>query len=198
MVIVNRIQIRLATTVALVVFAWLCVLSGQIVTAGHRTETGQADVAIVLGAAVYPTGPSPVFEERIKHGIHLYHAGVVQKLIFTGGYGKGAKVAEATVAEMYAIEHGVPRKAILTETKSRTTRENLARAGQLMRKNHFATAMVVSDPLHLKRALRMAADLGIDATGAATPTSRYRSWTAKSAFLLRELLFYHTYLVTGR
>lgn len=194
----SRLYIRLAATLALAALAWLCVLSGQIVTTGHRNNSGKVDVAIVLGAAAYHTGPSPVFEERIKHGIYLYHAGAVQRLIFTGGYGNRAKVAEATVAERYAIEHGVPPQAILTETKSRTTRDNLVQAGKLMRENGFATAIVVSDPLHLKRALRMATDLGIDANGAATPTSRYRSWITKSGFLLRELFFYHTYLITGR
>jgi hypothetical protein len=44
----------------------------------------------------------------------------------------------------------------------------------------------------------MAGDLGINASAAPTPTSRYRSWQAKSNFLLRELYFYNHYLVTGQ
>lgn len=188
----------LAATAALSALVWLGVLAGQIVEAGRRTTSGKADVAIVLGAAVYLSGPSPVFEERIKHGIELYRAGKVRTLLFTGGYGNSAKLAESTVAKRYAVKRGVPPQAILTETKSRTTRENLLQARRLMRKNGSLKAMVVSDPLHLKRALKMAGDLGINASAAPTPTSRYRSWQAKGNFLLRELYFYNHYLLTGQ
>jgi uncharacterized SAM-binding protein YcdF (DUF218 family) len=188
----------LAATAALSAFVWLSVLAGRIVEAGRRTTSGKADVAIVLGAAVYPSGPSPVFEERIKHAIDLYRAGKVRTLLFTGGYGQSAELAESTVAKRYAVNRGVPPEAILIETKSRTTRENLLQAGRLMRKNGFSEAMVVSDPLHLKRALKMAGDLGINASAAPTPTSRYRSWQAKGGFLLRELYFYNHYLLTGQ
>lgn len=173
-------------------------LAGQIVDAGRRTTSSKADVAIVLGAAVYHSGPSPVFEERIKHGLDLYRAGKVRTLLFTGGYGDGAKLAESTVAKRYVVSRGVPPQAILTETKSRTTRENLLQAHRLMRKYGFSKAMVVSDPLHLKRALKMAGDLGIEASAAPTPRSRYRSWQAKGNFLLRELYFYNRYLLTGQ
>jgi uncharacterized SAM-binding protein YcdF (DUF218 family) len=194
---VNRFRI-LAAAAALSALVWLGVLASQIVKAGRHTTGGKADVAIVLGAAVYSRGPSPVFEERIKHGINLYRAGKVRTLLFTGGYGDSAELAESTVAKRYAVSRGVPPGSILTEMESRTTRENLLQARRLMRKNGFSKAMVVSDPLHLKRALKIAGDLGINASAAPTPTSRYRSWQAKSNFLLRELYFYNHYLVTGQ
>ncbi|MDY6947274.1 MAG: YdcF family protein [Pseudomonadota bacterium] len=182
----------------LLVGTWLGVLASQIVGAGRPSGNREADVAIVLGAAAYSDQPSPVFEERIKHGIDLYRAGKVRRLLFTGGYGDGAQFAEATVAKRYALEMGVPPRAILIETESRTTRGNLVQARRLMRQNGLATAIVVSDPLHMKRALRMARDLGIEASGGPTPSSRYRSWHAKGSFLLRELYFYHHYLATGQ
>lgn len=183
---------------ALIAFIWLWALASQIVKAGNPGRPREADVAIVLGAAAYSSRPSPVFEERIKHGINLYRAGAVRTLLFTGGYGDGAKLAEAVVAMHYAVERGVPPEAILIETESRTTRENLLHARHLMRVNKLATAIVVSDPLHQKRALTMAHDLGIDASSGPTPTSRYRSWQTRGGFLLRELYYYNHYLVTGQ
>lgn len=177
--------------------AWLLLLSVEIVRAGQATPARRADVAIVLGAAVYGMQPSPVFEERIKHGIELYRTKQVEKLLFTGGYGSGAQAAEAQIGRQYAILHGVPADAILAEMHSHTTRENLVYARQLMTTNELNDALVVSDPLHLKRALRMARDLQMEAHGAPTPNSRYRSWRSKSGFLLRELYFYNHYLVTG-
>lgn len=193
----KRLRVLIATA-ALISVGWLCVLAGQIVEDSHPNRTPDADVAIVLGAAVYSNRPSPVFEERIKHGIELYRAGRVRTLLFTGGYGAGEKLAEATVAKQYALECGVPVEAILTETKSRTTRENLIQARPLMRKSGLANAVIVSDPLHMKRSLRLARDLKIAASAAPTPTTRYRSWQSRGSFLLRELFFYNHYLVIGQ
>lgn len=178
--------------------SWLAVLAIQIVEYGRDVEPRKADVAIVLGAAIYESRPSPVFEERIRHGLNLQREGLVRKLIFTGGFGDGAKWAEAEVAKRFALDHGIPSQAILIETTSRTTRDNLHEARGLMRSNGIRTAVIVSDPLHLKRALKMAKDLGIDASAAPTPTSRYRTWRTKIGFLLRELYFYNYYLLTGK
>jgi uncharacterized SAM-binding protein YcdF (DUF218 family) len=181
----------------LLLLAWLITLAVQIVDAGRAHPTEPADVAIVLGAAAYGKRPSPVFEERIKHGIALYKSGRVKKLLFTGGSAPGAEMPESLVGSRYAVRRGVPAEAILAETLSRTTRQNLVYARQVMRANALNKALIVSDPLHLKRALRMAADLKIDAQGSPTPTSRYRSWRVKAGFLFRELYFYNHYLITG-
>lgn len=52
--------------------------------------SAKADAAVVLGAAAWGNKPSPVFRERIAHGIDLYRNGTVGKLIFTGGTPKKA------------------------------------------------------------------------------------------------------------
>lgn len=177
---------------------WLFALAVQIVAAGRPSPARRSDAAIVLGAAAYDARPSPVFEERIRHAVRLHRFATVRKLLFTGGYGPGARHAEASVGRRYALNHGVPAADILTETTSRTTHGNLVEARRVMRRHRLRTALIVSDPLHLKRALRMVDDLGIDATGTPTPTSRFRTWRTKTGFLLRELYFFHNYLVTGR
>jgi uncharacterized SAM-binding protein YcdF (DUF218 family) len=193
---VNRFRI-IAATAALSAFVGLGVLAGWIVEAGRRTTSGKADVAIVLGAAVYPSGPSPVFEERIKHGIDLYRAGKVRTLLFIGGYGDSADLAESTVAKRYAVDRGVPPQAILTETKSRTTRENLLQARRLMRKDALSEAMVVSDPLHLKRALKMAG-LGHQRFCSPDAHEPLPLLASQRRLPARELYFYNHYLLTGQ
>ena len=52
-------------------------------------------------------------------------------------------------------------------------------------------AIVVSDPLHLSRALRICGDIGIDCLGSPTPTTRYRSFATRWRFLLNEVYFFH-------
>ena len=177
---------------------WPVLLMGQIYRFGHVRQTKQADVAIVLGAAVWGDQPSPVFEERIKHGIDLYQSGAVEKLIFTGGVGKGDTLSESEVARRYALERGVSDEDILIETTSTITLENLVEAQKAMTQHGLETAVLVSDPLHMYRTVDMAQDLGMDVSTSPTPTTRYRTWRSKAGSLGYEAFFYTVYLVGQR
>lgn len=170
---------------------WLVAVASYIVWVGERDQAAPADAIIVLGAAAYDARPSPVFAERIRHGIDLYRRGLARHLIFTGGFGKGARFSESQVAQRYALKHGVPKQAILIETRSRTTQQNLQQAAALMKAHGFKRAIIVSDPLHMARALRLAREAGIDALGSSTPTSRFRSFETRKRFLLQEVYFFH-------
>lgn len=158
-------------------------------------EKKSADAAIILGAAAWYKRPSPVFEERINHGIWLYRNGYVKKLILTGGKSKNAPFSEAFVARRYALKNQVPQEDIFIEEESLTTRENLQNAKKLMEENHLADAIIVSDPMHMKRAMQIASDLGIKAWSSPTPSTRYASWQAKINFLFQETWHMIAYLV---
>jgi len=170
---------------------WLGGVASYIVWVGERDQAAPADAIIVLGAAAYDRNPSPVFKERIRHGIDLYQRGLAKRLIFTGGFGNGARYSESQVARSYALKQGVPPQAILIETESRTTRQNLRQAAALMKAHELKSALIVSDPLHMARALRLAREMGIDALGSSTPTSRFRSFATRKRFLLQEVYFFH-------
>lgn len=155
----------------------------------------QVDAVIVLGAAAWGNQPSPVFRERLNHAIALYRAGNVKTLIFTGGQGDRDQPAESIVGKYYALEQGVPEKNILTETRSRTTQQNLYYSNQVATAHHLRRFLIVSDPLHMKRSLLMARDMGMDAYPSATPTTRYKSLSSQLRFLARETYFYLVYLL---
>lgn len=178
------------------ILLWIVFVTLQITACARRHDPAPADVAIVLGAAVWGTQPSPVFAARIDHAIALYRRGRVRRLVFTGGVGAGKRDAEAEVARRYAIAAGVPARQIAVETRSTITEENLREARALLSAPSGAAprVLIVSDPLHMRRAVTMARDLGLDAHPAPTPTSRYRSWRSKARFLGREVFFYSLYL----
>ena len=183
-----RVGLRLAVLLAL----WLGGVAAYIVWTGGRDQAAPADAIIVLGAAAYDARPSPVFEQRIVHGINLHRRGLADWLIFTGGFGgEGARFAESEVARRYAIDEGVPEERILIETVSRTTHENMEQAALLMHARGLRRAIVVSDPLHMARSLRQARGQGIEALGSATPTTRFRSLESRWRFLSREVYFFH-------
>ena len=171
---------------------WLLGVAAWIIWVGDRDQAAPADAIIVLGAAAYDAKPSPVFEERIRHGLDLYRQGYAPKLIFTGGFGGArARFSESQVARRYALKQKIPADAILIETKSRTTRQNLVEAKVLMKQNDLHKVIVVSDPLHMARALRLSKELGIDALASSTPSTRFRSFHTSWRFLLQEVYFFH-------
>ena len=177
------------------VVLWIGVLAWQIASYGKRHDPAPADVAIVLGAAVWGTEPSPVFAARIDHAVALYHQGRVRGLVFTGGLGAGERNTEAEVARRYAMKAGVFGAHIAMETRSTITYENLVEAKALLTTSPPPRVLIVSDPLHMRRAMTMARDVGLNAHPAPTPTSRYRSWRSKAGFLSREVWFYSLYLL---
>ncbi len=164
-----------------------------IVRYGNRDEKRPCDVAIVLGAGSFNGHLSAVYRERINHGIWLLNNDYAEYLIFTGGYGVGSNRSDAAAAMDYAIRSGVPRERILLEEVSTVTEENLSEAKKIMEAHGFRSALVVSDPLHMKRAMLMAKDQGMEAYSSPTPTTMYRSVKTKLAFLAREEVFYIGY-----
>lgn len=192
-----RRALRWLLRLALLAVLWLAGVAAWIVHVGNRDQAASADAIVVLGAAAYDTRPSPVFTERIRHGIDLYERGFAPVLVFTGGYGNGARFSESQVARTFALRAGVPENAILIETLSRTTHQNLAQARELLSDHGLQRVIVVSDPLHMARALRLSRRLGIDALGSPTPSSRFRSFRTQWRFLAREVYFFHRDLVVS-
>ncbi len=170
-------------------------LAASIINYSKQDEKAHCDVAIVLGAGVADGKVSPVFRERINHGIWLYDNGYVEYLILTGGISAGNQVSDACIAKEYAISRAVPAEVIFIEETSTITEENLENAKQIMDKHALKSAIIVSDPLHMKRAMLMAVDYGINAKSSPTPTTMYQSARTKIPFLLREMFFYIGYII---
>jgi len=166
----------------------------RIYTCGHNAVDLEGDAAIVLGAAVWSEEVSPVFRERINHAIALYRSGKVRKIIFTGGQGNKDELTEAAAARLYAIGNGIPGKDILIEQRSHTTYENVVNAKQVADANGLKRVLIVSDPMHMKRAVAMASDIGLEAYPSPTPTTRYQGWRSRMGSLAHETYYYLGYL----
>lgn len=154
-----------------------------------------ADAAVVLGAAVWSSDVSPVFRERINHGINLYRQGKVRKLIFTGGQGNPGEPTESSAARKYALKNGVPAQDILIEEKSHNTFENIVYAKQLADSHGIKRVLIVSDPLHMKRAMTMTSDVGLNAEPSPTPSTLYQGMGSQMSLLAHETYYYIGHLL---
>ena len=72
---------------------------------------------------------------------------------------------------------------------------NLRRAKELMARSGVHTALLVSDLMHIKRAMVMAGDLGLQAMQAPTSSSRFQSLLTRAQFLSRKTWLNLEYLV---
>ncbi|UUO02814.1 YdcF family protein [Mycolicibacterium novocastrense] len=180
---------RIATAAALLLVGVLS-LAAAITAFSARSDSASADAAIVLGAAVDDDKPSPVLEERLRHAAALYESGQVDRIILTGGVGQGDTLSESEAGRDWLITAGVPADRLLIENRSRTTKQNFAFAMPLLAEHDVNRMLVVSDPLHMRRATRIATDLGLDAHPSPTPSSRFRTLQTQIPMLLREV--YHS------
>lgn len=185
---------RILIVLSLIQTILIAATATSIWTFASESELMEADAAIVLGTKVVGGEPSPVLEQRIRHAIDLYEAGYVEKIIFTGGITDGSDLAESVVSRDFAIRNHVPEEDILIETQSLITEENFRFAGELADENGLSSFLVVSDPLHMKRALLMAEHAGIDAHSSPTPSTEFKGFANIAPFFAREVVCYMAYV----
>ncbi|WP_240489055.1 YdcF family protein [Cohnella thermotolerans] len=120
-----------------------------------------ADVGIVLGASLWRDKPSPGLRERLDHALELYRAGDFDRFLVSGGLdNNGATLTEAEGMRNYLLAQGVPADAVVMETKSHSTCENLKFSQAIMQHNGWTTAIIVTHQYHGSRAGDIAASLG--------------------------------------
>ncbi|HEU5098627.1 MAG TPA: YdcF family protein, partial [Roseiflexaceae bacterium] len=173
----------------LLLIGLICAL---IIVQGRRDEAlqvggGRVGAALVLGAAQWNGDPSPVLRARLDHALELYRRGQVRQIILTGGTGPGDTTSEAAAGRQYLIDQGLAADALLLEDQGTTTWESLQNAVSLARANRIGAVMLVSDPFHMLRSIKMARDLGLIAYGSPTRTSPIATGSAEEArYVLRE------------
>lgn len=83
------------------------------------------------------------------------------------------------------------------EKISKTTKQNLSEAQQIMKQNNLQTAIIVSDSLHLFRTSQIANLLQMKVQTSPTPYSVFKTLNSQSQFLFRELFFCQVFWLIG-
>ncbi len=127
----------------------------------YKDEAAPADVICVFGAAEYGGKPSPVLRARLEHALTLYEHQIAPMVLTLGGSAPGDRYSEGQVGGAYLMANGVPEKAIITETQSRSTEEQTNRLIAIARTNGFRRIVIVSDPTHLFRIKQICESHGV-------------------------------------
>lgn len=117
-------------------------------------------VALVLGAGLWADGSlTPVLADRVATAADLYHAGKVQKLLFSGD-NRFVNYNEPRAMMNYALQLGVPEEDIVLDYAGRRTYDSCYRAREIF---GVERAIVVTQRFHVPRALYLCRNLGVDA-----------------------------------
>jgi uncharacterized SAM-binding protein YcdF (DUF218 family) len=174
----------------------------QVLGHARRDERGPADAILVLGRELEADRPTPVFRARLEHGAALWREGCAGRIVVSGGLTGTASRSEAEAGRETLLELGVPESAIWTEHGSRHTLENLFNVRETLRRHGLARLILVSDPLHLARAVALARGLALEVACspavAAPPRPGSAAWwlrATREAFLLH---WYHVGVAYSR
>jgi len=157
-------------TVVLIVFG---ILMG---TAAKRADKVEADVLIVLGAAVHGDKVTWVLSNRLDTAAEYLSAHPDTVCIVSGGQGDGESVTEASAMQKYLVERkGIDPARILIEDKATSTLENFEFSKALIEQRFGKNARIafVTTDFHVFRAGRVAKKAGISAVGIAAPDVWY-------------------------
>ncbi len=162
----------------------------------RQRPLAQSDAIIVLGARVMEDGTlSTTLTHRMNKACDIYEQGYAETIIVCGGQGANEPVPEADAMAEYLMQKGVPPSAILRELNSFDTLQNLVNAQGLMRERGLNTAIIVSSEYHIQRALWIARDIGLPATGAGALSQNLRRNRVRATF--RETLSWLNYFSGG-
>ena len=193
---------RVLVGLLVLVLAYFAVSTTLVARWMGKDERPRVDAIVVLGAAQYDGRPSAIYQARLEHAVDLWSDGVAPLLVFTGGKEPGDRFTEGGSGASWARSRGVPSAAVLAEEQSRTTYQNLAGAKRALERRdpdgRRRRIVIVSDPFHMFRAVRQAADLGMDAYPSPTRTSPLSASRLKlTELVLREDLAIAGYLLSG-
>jgi uncharacterized SAM-binding protein YcdF (DUF218 family) len=164
----------------------------------YQDQRQSADAILVLGAGVARTGsPSFALVARVKHAVMLYREGYAPLIALTGG-ARDDRPTEADVAYRIARRMGVPAEAIIIETTSQTTTQNVINIAPLLRERGVQSVIVVTSPFHAMRSRYIVQSEGFDASVSPTPQdpAERRPWY-RVYYILRESVLIPVHLVFG-
>ncbi|MGB7685263.1 MAG: ElyC/SanA/YdcF family protein [Solirubrobacterales bacterium] len=144
---------------------------------GEVAEVPAAEVAIVPGALVNPDGTmSMMLADRVRQAARLWHAGRVEKVLVSGDHHTWAYDEPDTMRKAL-VRMGVRPRDVFEDHAGFDTWATMVRARSIF---EVRDAVVITQGFHMPRALFLAGEAGIEATGLTSDLHPYGIQGAKS------------------
>ena len=133
-------------------------------------DVPEAEVAIVLGAAVEADGTmSTMLADRVEQAAALWQAGKVKKILASGDHGSWSYDEPDTMRKAL-VRDGVPPRDVFEDHAGFDTWATMVRARNVF---DVRKAVIVTQGFHMPRALFLAEEAGIGATGLTSDLHSY-------------------------
>lgn len=120
---------------------------------GLLTRARPADVAVVLGNTVLPSGkPSPRLAARLDRAYDCYAASQCRILFVSGGV-DSAGADEAAIMRDYLLARGVPVDRIVTDSAGVDSWSTARHASAYMHEHGYTRALAVTQYFHVPRTI---------------------------------------------
>lgn len=137
--------------------------SGKIHTAA---DAPAAPVGIVLGAGLNADGsPKPYLRTRLDDTLRLYQDGKIRAILVSGDHGQ-VEYDEVAAMARWLVDHGVPVGKVVADHAGFDTYDSCVRAYKIF---GVRRALVVTQEFHVRRAVFLCREAGIDAAGVGSP-----------------------------
>jgi uncharacterized SAM-binding protein YcdF (DUF218 family) len=150
---------------------WVVVLSGGITSKGLLSATSR---------------------ERVVWAADLYRRGLGERLIVSGGPRRPGRPPSGPAMKRLAAELGVPEGLIETEGHSSRTAENAEEVAALLHARGSPSILLVTSPLHMRRATLCFAKHGVSVGAAPVPEASASGERPGRASLVSQAL--HEYI----
>ncbi|CUQ65402.1 conserved exported protein of unknown function [Candidatus Nitrospira inopinata] len=144
----RRFARRLFTFVAVGGVSAVVLMMGML-NLGHwlsapRSAPQEADIIVVLGGGE---------KDRVRRAIDLYKDGYARRVLLTGLTADAERRGDFRLhwRTRFLLAGGVPFEVLLFDDRSRNSYEEAQNAARLMKTQQWRSALVVSDPPHLRR-----------------------------------------------
>ena len=133
---------------------------------------GEAEAAIVLGAAQYNGEPSEALQGRLDKAASIYLDDRVRLVVVTGGGQADDITTEAKTGYDYLRDTAsIPDEDLRLEVDGTSTYESLAAAARFLVAEDITDVILVTDPYHARRSKLIAEEVGLEASVSPTDAS---------------------------
>ena len=168
----RAVALAVAGALAVLATVWVVALLALTTAKSEKalpTGVSGAQVAVVLGAAAYPGGPSDMFADRLRTAAGWFFVQEDAQIIVSGASN------EARVGADFLQELGVPANNILQDSRGTRTFETCRQLRQSgVGVGAQQAVVLVSQGYHLPRAILTCRALGLHAFGLRADLQPYR------------------------
>jgi vancomycin permeability regulator SanA len=170
----------------------------QVWRAANNPVIRQADVIVVLGTAQLNGKPGEALEGRLVEAKRIFDLGYAPTIITVGSGAPGDRTTEAASGKFWLRTNGISSRKITAVEVGRDTLSSTKAYAEVMKKRYVSDVIIVTDPFHCARSIKMANDQGVLATCSPVQTGPNTLDNSGYRYLLREAAAYLAYITVGK